>query len=628
MVDRLPQGVARGGGETQPRGLAGMLTFLTLGLVVATLYFAREVLVPVALAVLLSFLLAPAVRWLRRMRVGRVPAIGVIVTFAFLAILGFAAVVGEEMALLGPQLPQYRYNIEAKLRAVPQAIPLGRIAAVFHQFTSDLQKAQTAAATAHDNAATPNSAPVETAKPLPVVVQQPEPTPLELAETVIGPLLSPLATAGLVLVLVIFVLLEREDLRDRMLRLAGAGDLHRTTEAMDEAAHRVSRYLTSQLMVNAASGTLIGIGLAVIGIPNAALWGMLTVLLRFIPYLGIVIAACFPLALAIAVDPGWSLLGWTALLFVATELVVANVIEPWLYAGTTGLSSVAVIVAAVFWTWLWGPIGLLLSTPLTACLLVLGRHVPQLGFLDVMLGSEPVLTPEETFYQRLLADDPEEATEQAEDFAKERSIEEFFGEVALPVLARAQADSDRGVLPPERRATVKESFAKIVENLFDDAVLDPDSAAEHGAPEPEGGFVVSMAGRNELDEAAATVFAGLLRSRGHSAYVFAADLPAALGARRVALRDAEIVCVALVSTGSPARARHLVRRLRRRVPRARIVLGFWGSQSGDMSADDARTASTADAVTTSLAEALADIEPHLARPAPPLVAAPEAGAAA
>ena len=236
---------------------------------------------------------------------------------------------------------------------------------------------------------------------------------------------------------------------------------------MNEAAQRVSSYLLSQLAVNAVEGTLIGVGLAVIGIPNAALWGILTLLLRFIPYLGIVIAACFPLMLAIAVAPGWSLLVWTVLLFVATELIVANLVEPRLYAGSTGLSSVAVITAAIFWTWLWGPIGLLLSTPLTACLLVLGRHVPQLRFLDVVLGSEPVLTPDETFYQRLLADDPEEATEQAEEFAKEKSIDEFAAEVAIPVLVRAQADSDSGVLPPEQRATVKESFAKILENLVD-----------------------------------------------------------------------------------------------------------------------------------------------------------------
>ncbi|MGA8382643.1 MAG: AI-2E family transporter, partial [Stellaceae bacterium] len=327
-----------------------MLTFLTLGVIVAALYFAREVLVPLALAVLLSFLLAPAVRWLRHLRAGRVTAVSVTVLIAFQVILAFALIVGEEMSLLGPALPEYRHNIELKLQVLPTAIPLHRVATILHRVTADLKRSQASNPVPAGTPASADGGKAEEAKPLPVEMVQPEPTPLQIAESVVGPLLSPLATAGLVIVLVVFILLEREELRDRVLRLAGGGDLHRTTEAMNEAAQRVSRYLLSQLSVNAVEGTLIGIGLAVIGIPNAALWGILAMLLRFIPYLGIVIAACFPLALAVAVDPGWMLLAWTALLFVVTELIVANVVEPWLYAGSTGLSSIAVIIAAVYWT--------------------------------------------------------------------------------------------------------------------------------------------------------------------------------------------------------------------------------------------------------------------------------------
>jgi predicted PurR-regulated permease PerM len=607
MAD-VPPGAERGRSDDQSRGVTGMLTFLTLTLVVAALYFGREVLVPFALAVLLSFMLAPAVHWLRHMRAGRVAAVAVTVLVAFLAIFAFGAVIAEEMSQLGPALPEYRYNIESKLRTLPRAIPLQRVAAALHQATADLRRSEAPAAKPQAPSANAGKAAAEPAPPLPVEVVQPELTPAEIAKTVIGPLLQPLATAGLVVVLVIFILLEREELRDRVLRLVGSGDLHRTTEAMNEAAGRVSRYLLSQLSVNAVEGTLIGVGLAVIGIPNAALWGILVILLRFIPYLGVVVAAAFPLALAIAVDPGWWLLAWTALLFVATELVVANVVEPWLYAGSTGLSSIAVIIAAVFWTWLWGPIGLLLSTPLTACLLVLGRHVRQLRFLEVMLGSEPVLTPDETFYQRLLADDPEEATEQAEEFAKEKSLDEFAEEVAIPVLALAQADSDSGILPAERRATVKVGFAKILENLFDDAVVEEDPAAEGGVKWRETGFVVCMAGRNELDEAAAMLLACLLRARGHSAYVFPADSPAALGGHRVPLRDAAIVCLSLISTSSAARARHIVRRVRRRAPRARIVVGFWGLGAEDALPADAQAASSADAAVATLAEAIAEVE--------------------
>ena len=607
-----PPSAPYGRGDIPLPGLAGMLTFLTLGLVVAALYFAHEVLVPLALAVLLSFMLAPVVRWLRHMRAGRVTAVAVTVLVAFQIILAFGAIVGEEISLLGPALPEYRQNIETKLRGLPRAIPLNRIATALHQVSDELKRSETAKPAAAGAPSGAGAATAEPARALPVEIQQPDLTPLEIAQSVIGPLLQPLATAGLVIVLVVFILLEREELRDRVLRLAGGGDLHRTTEAMNEAAQRVSRYLLSQLAVNAVDGILIGIGLAVIGIPNAALWGILATLLRFIPYLGIVIAAGFPLALAIAVDPGWMLLAWTALLFLGTELVVANVIEPRLYAGSTGLSSVAVITAAVFWTWLWGPIGLLLSTPLTACLLVLGRHVPQLRFFDVMLGSEPVLTPGETFYQRLLANDPEEATEQAEEFAKEKSLAAFGDEVVLPVLARAQADSDSGILPAERRAMVKEGFAKILENLFDDSVIEAEPATEDGRTVPERtGFIACVAGRNELDEAAAMLLASLLRAQGHAAHVFPAESPAALGGHRVAFRDAAVVCLSLISTGSPARARFIVRRLRRRAPRARMLLGFWGFAS-----DDTGAATSADAVATTLAEAIADIDRHMAAAAP------------
>ena len=438
-----------------PSGVLGMMAVLVTATVIAILYFAREVVVPITLAVLLSFLLAPAVRWLRRLRLGRVLAVGLTVLLAFIAIAGFAAVVVGEVSSLARQLPEYRYNLETKVRSLPGIVPGGgvfsRVTNMLRELGTELSKEE-----AQGTASTVRSAPLSLpTKPIPVQIEEPEPGPLQIVQSIIGPLLQPMAAGGLVIVFVIMILLEREDLRDRLLRLAGRHDLHRTTEAMNDAAQRISRYLLSQLIVNISCGLPIGIGLTLIGIPNAALWGIMTVLLRFIPYLGIVIAAAFPLALAIAVAPDWMLLVWTALLFVGIELVVSNIVEPLVYGGTTGVSSLALIAAATFWTWLWGPIGLLLSTPMTVCLVVLGRHVPQLKFLDVLLGNEPVLTPEETFYQRLLANDPEEATEQAEEFAKDRSLAEFFDEVAMPALARAQADSDRGALSAESRTTFK-----------------------------------------------------------------------------------------------------------------------------------------------------------------------------
>jgi hypothetical protein len=381
---------------------------------------------------------------------------------------------------------------------------------------------------------------------------------------------------------------------------------------MDDAASRISRYLSRQLVVNACCGLPLGFGLAFIGIPNAALWGIFAAALRFLPYLGIVIAAGFPIVLAVAVDPGWMMLAWVVLLFVGVEFVVANLLEPWVFAASTGLSSVALIAAATFWTWLWGPIGLLLSTPLTVCLVVLGRHVPQLEFLDVMLGNQPVLAPDETLYQRLLANDPEEATEQAEEFLKKRSLAEFFDEVAVPALVRAQVDSDDGALSPDRRLMIRDGIRAMLEDLSDDTAAD---ATSRGATPPkiEGvPRVVCMAGRNELDEAAALLLVHLLRSEYSVAIAEALPAEALTSDRyRSSLEDATVICLSLVSTQSPARARYLVRRLYRRARGARVLVGLWQLDPGDAAALAATIARPNTTVATSLREAAANLEPEL-----------------
>ena len=621
MADQAPEFDGRGRPDL-PRGVFGMMAVLTMATVIAILYFAREVFVPITLAILLSFLLAPAVRLLRRLRVSRVSAVSFTAVLAFMAIAGFAAVVVGEVSSLAQQLPEYRYNLQTKIRSLPGMVPGGgvyrRATEMFRELSGELSRTETQGAAESTRSATGVSGP-QPAKPIPVQLVEPGPGPLQVVQSIIGPLLQPMAAGGLVIVFVIMILLEREDLRDRLLRLAGRRDLHRTTEAMNDAAQRISRYLLSQLVVNISCGLPIGIGLTLIGIPNAALWGILVILLRFIPYLGIVIAAAFPLALAIAVAPGWMLVVWTGLLFVCIELVVANFVEPLVYGGTTGLSPVALIAAATFWTWLWGPIGLLLSTPMTVCLVVLGRHVPQLQFLNVMLGDEPVLTPVETFYQRILANDPEEATEQAEEFAKSSSLSEFFDEVAIPALARAQADNDRGVLPFEDRATFASAIASMVENLLEDE--DVTAPPEHAArPKPEGSSgVVCVAGRNELDEAAALLLVNVVRLETHIdiGAPFSADALSADTAYLPLFKDASVVCLSLISTSSPARARFLVRRIRRRAPRAQILVGFWGSPTREVAPEEMVRASSVQAVAFSLRDAVATIGSMLAMESAP-----------
>jgi hypothetical protein len=290
-------------------------------------------------------------------------------------------------------------------------------------------------------------------EPLPVEIVSRQ-NPVEILKNVIVPLAAPFATAGLIIVVVIFMLLEREDLRDRFIRLVGYSDLHRTTEALQDAGKRVGRYLLMQLVVNTTYAIPITIGLWLIGIPNALLWGLLALVLRFVPYIGPAIAMLLPMLLALAVAPGWSMVLWTAGLFLVMELISNNIMEPWLYGSRTGLSSLAIIVAAIFWTWLWGPLGLVISTPLTVCLVVLGRHVPQFAFLDVMLGNEPVLEPHARLYQRLLAGDPDEATDYAEEFLEERYLVDYYDHIGIPALLIGETDRQRGVMTDEQRRQI------------------------------------------------------------------------------------------------------------------------------------------------------------------------------
>jgi predicted PurR-regulated permease PerM len=585
-----------------PSRLSRVLTFLALGLVVAILYFARDIIVPLALAILLSFLLSPVVRALRHLRLGRIAAVTITAMVSFLIILGFVAVVVQEVSSLARDLPQYRSNLEAKVHSLPELVPgagvLRRAADMLSELRKELVASETHVPTPAGRPA-PTGNLVETAKPLPVEIKQPDLEPLPLIRSIVGPLLQPLAAAGLVVVFVIMILIDWEDLRDRLLRLAGRRDLHRTTEAMGDAAQRLSRYLARQLIVNVTCGVPIGVGLSVIGIPNAALWGIFVVVLRFVPYLGIIIAAGFPLALAIAVDPGWSLLLWTISLFVVIELAVTYFVEPRVYGAGTGLSPIAVILAAVFWTWLWGPIGLLLSAPLTTCLVVLGRHVPHLEFFDVILGNQPVLAPEETFYQRLLANNPEEAAEQTEEATKERTLAAFFDEVAVPALRSAQADSDRGVLTANRRIEIREAVRAMLEDLSDDTIENAASAPAKLPP------VCCVAGHNELDAAAALLLVHLLRLEGHAgkAPVLSADqlMSDAFDPR---LKEAKLICLSLIGTSTPARARYLLRRVRRRAPHANLIVAFWGIPEEDLAAKKATIDGSVQTVAT-FREALA-----------------------
>ena len=367
------------------------LSILAVLAVIAALYFAKAILVPLAIATLLTFVLAPPVRLLRNLGLGRILSVAVVVLGAFLVIFGIGSFLGQQVTDLAKQLPQYQYVIQSKVQSLSAATSgnvLERLSGLLDRLNRQLASPRPPASNQEPQAGSSPAAP-----PTPVEIVQPPPSALDFIGKLMSPLLDPLATLGLVVIFVIFFLLERRNLRDRIIRIAGSHDLRRTTEALDDAAQRLSRYFLAQTALNALFGAIVAVGLAVIGVPNPMLWGVLSMVLRFVPYIGAIISAAFPTALAIAVGPDWSMALWTIGLFVVIEPVVGQVLEPLLYGHSTGLSPVAVVLAATFWTWLWGPIGLLLSTPVTVCLAVLGRHIEWLEFVEVLIGREAPLAP-------------------------------------------------------------------------------------------------------------------------------------------------------------------------------------------------------------------------------------------
>jgi predicted PurR-regulated permease PerM len=565
---------------------------ITVVATVAALYFGRDIFIPLAIAVLATFTLAPLVSILHKVRVPRPVAVVSVAISAFAAIFIFGAVVASQLGTLAQNIPVYQSNLEAKVKVIQDADVgpgiFDRISRLLDRLGRQIQAGDESNPVVAPGAEKPSAAPI------PVEVIEPAPAPLQVLQTVIGPLIEPLATGGIIIVVVIFMLMKREDLRDRFIRLVGAGDLHRTTAALQDAGKRIARYLLMQLMVNVAYALPIGIGLWIIGIPNAPLWGLMALILRFVPYIGPIIASIFPLALALAVDPGWTMVLWTVALFVVLELVINNVAEPWLFGSRTGLSPLAIIVAAIFWTWLWGPLGLLLSTPLTVCLVVLGRHVPQFEFLEVLLGNEPVLKPHQQLYQRLLAGDPVEATDRAEAFLDENSVLSFYENVALPALALGEQDRARGVITEERRGRVAESALALIANLEDYAeeeseeesevvqTVDADSAAnveQVVLPEGTGKSIACAGGRGDLDDAAAAMLGQVLKAQGATTrWIDHRSLePDRL--RNLSLDDAEILVIVFLNPKSVQHARYMVRRLRLSRPAVRVGVMLWNEAS-------------------------------------------------
>lgn len=597
-----------------PSPNAPATTTLILVVVVAALYLGQDILVPLALSILLSFALAPLVIRLRRWGVGRVPAVLLVVAFVFLLVTGFGTVVINQISGLADNLSRYEFNIRTKIRSIGELTSeAGVVSRVKEALSGIQQEIQEATSSPPDEARAVPGAPAavdEEPAPVPVEIRDPPSKPIEIMSDFAGGILAPIATAGIIIVFVIFLLLQREDLRDRFIRLFGSRDVHRTTEAMTDAAQRVSRYLLMQVCINTFYGITIGIGLYLIDVPHPLLWGLLGAILRFIPYVGPILAAGAPIAIALAVDPGWTMPLLAVALFVVLELFINNVLEPWLYGSSTGLSPVAILIAAVFWTTLWGPIGLLLSTPLTVCLVVLGRHVPQLQFLEVLLGSEPVLSPEVKLYQRLLASDLDEAVDVVDEVLEDKPVPELYDKVLIPALAFADQDRLRGVLERERWSALAEHVLDIIEDVkAREAGADADTAAQADAPpDPDSRPTILCIGpRNRLDEVAAVMLADLLARNGFEARAHASTT--LTGLDPIARSGVAAVCLSYLQPEALHHARRSVRSLRRHVPAGvPIVLGLWNAQPRTDGSRDLCALTGADRLVTSLAGAVREAQ--------------------
>ncbi|WP_376098551.1 AI-2E family transporter [Roseomonas sp. CCTCC AB2023176] len=557
--------------------------------IVAVLYVARDLLIPLVLSILLAFVLAPVARALRKAGAPRVASVLVAVLLAVGMISAFAVLMGRQLADLANELPVYQATVSRKLDSLfgGGGGLLGRASDLLRDLGERLGPRAEVPAGPGTGAAAP---------PLPVEIREPAPGVLTLMQRVIGPLLGPVATTGIVVVLVIFLLLYREDLRDRLIKLIGSRDLQRTTAALNEAAARLSRFFLAQVALNAGFGVFISIGLWAIGIPNPLLWGMVAGLMRFVPFIGGVIAAAFPLLLAVAVDPGWTMLIWVVALFAVSEPIMGQVFEPLIYGHSTGLSPVAVLLATAFWAWLWGPVGLLVATPLTVGLVVLGRHVDRLEFLDVLLGDRAALEPAEAFYQRALAGDGDGLAEQADLHLRTHRVATYYDEVALRGLALAQEDASRGVLDRGRLDALRARVDDLLDDLAeheDDVVEGPVTEGPVAPDDPPAppeadteavppgwatpGAVLLVAGRGRLDAQATAMLGQVLARRGFGVAALPNDAlrDPDLATRHPSVRA--VVFSALEGGSGAASARYALRRLRRRFPAALTVVGLWGA---------------------------------------------------
>lgn len=588
----------------------GVRTAAILVAVIAILYLARGILIPLVFAIVLALVLSPAVSWLHKLGLGRLPSVLLLMLLSIAIAGGVGWVIFNELVEVVNDLPSYQQNIHNKIEAMraPGSGAVGRAAASVKELGKELSSP---------------AAPV--APPAPVhgrrrVVSEPGATvPVEIVaepanefeyiRQLATPVLGPLAILGMVLIFSVFLLTEQIDLRNRVFRLAGLDHLNVMTQALDDATRRVSRYLMMQLLVNVIFGVLCGTGLYFIGVPYAVLWGGVAAILRIVPYVGSLVAALLPLLLSLAVFDHWMPPLLVFLLFATLELVTGNFVEPWLYGMHTGISSLAILLTTVFWAALWGPAGLILATPLTVCVVVLGRHVPHLSFLHILLGDQPVLAPEAQVYQRLLAMDDHEARTVADVYLSENSLVQLYDSVIMPALTMAEQDRHKGALDPAREEfvflSIKEMIAEFSEQTASSEPADADASTESEMEGKPGGRILCLPVNDEADEIAAAMLAQLLEQAGRPALSLPLDPSLQHLTAIVEPARSDVFCISAVPPFAFAHARTLSRLLQVRFPRIRIVIGVWGFNGDTERALQRFQPKRPDKLVTSLGDAVA-----------------------
>ena len=606
-----------------------LLAVVVAVVTIAALYFARVVLIPFALAVLFTFILTPVVRLLERAHLGRAfsSLLVVLLTLGTCASLGWG--VSKQFGQVVNELPSYKLNIKEKLASLhwSESHVLHNASETVTEISKDLaaKPAPSSSDSAQTLEATPsaNNRPATARQPVPVQVISPPSLPLESLQSILGLL----ARALIVVVFTIFMLIRREDLRNRLISLIGHGHIHLITQTLDEASSRVSKYLLIQFLVNIGYGIFIGMGLYFIGLPGALLWGVIVGILRFLPYIGPPLGGIMPLLLSMAVFDGWSKPLLVLGLFVITEVAVSNLVEPMLYGAHTGISSLAIVMAAIFWTAIWGPIGLVVSTPLTVCLLVVGRHAPQLRFLHILLGDEPPLTPESRFYQRLLAMDYEEAREVLQKCLNEMSLEELYENVLIPALGLAEQDRHQNRLQDENERFISQSTRELIDELWEprngETALESEgvrgeTTLRAAAPDSTRSLnILCVPARDEADEIVGTMLAQLLQRAGHQAECLEVGSAEHMLAQIPKLKP-DIVCISALPPFAIPAVRALYGRMHGQNPNQKIIVGLWHF-SGDSTKLARRLALRDDSrAFTTLAEVIHEAQEMSAMPAQPV----------